>query len=272
MNNKQKIKTAILMAHYKEDFKVVSKTLKNIFDKSDFIVYICDDGTPYSTLQADIKAEFKSELRSKKLLFFENKRNKGQGFALRKLAKQAYKDPALEYFVTFDSDGQHRIVDAKKMVEKAHKEGLECVLGSRFYNKLDSENIQLARKALLVSATFFMRYILRYKITDPQNGLRVFNREGVRKILTKMRADRYAHANEILEMLHKRGILFEELPVKIIYSKYSVEKGQSNLNVINVIFELVILKIGSYRRWGKEFLYQHNFLMRTKPEAVYKPQ
>ena len=47
--------------------------------------------------------------------------NLGQGAALQTGLLYALTDTAAEYFVTFDSDGQHRVDDARRMVERLEK-------------------------------------------------------------------------------------------------------------------------------------------------------
>src|SRR3954447_8478996 len=42
--------------------------------------------------------------------------NLGQGAALQTGIEYALHDPLIQYFVTFDADGQHRLEDAERMV------------------------------------------------------------------------------------------------------------------------------------------------------------
>ena len=61
--------------------------------------------------------------------------NLGQGAALQTGMSYALRDPAANYFVTFDSDGQHQVSDAIAMVERLRAGDVDVVLGSRFLGK-----------------------------------------------------------------------------------------------------------------------------------------
>ena len=58
--------------------------------------------------------------------------NLGQGAALQTGITYALSQPGVEYLITFDADGQHRIEDALAMLETAQREDLAFILGSRF--------------------------------------------------------------------------------------------------------------------------------------------
>lgn len=48
-----------------------------------------------------------------------------------------------------------------------------------------------------------------------------------------------AHASEIIEQVGKRGLRYVEHPVHILYTDYSRKKGQSLLNSVNILTELL---------------------------------
>jgi len=48
-----------------------------------------------------------------------------------------------------------------------------------------------------------------------------------------------AHASEIVEQIGKCGLRYAEYPVHIHYSDYSRNKGQSLLNSVNIMAELL---------------------------------
>ena len=73
--------------------------------------------------------------------------NLGQGAALQTGFEAALARGA-RYVVTFDADGQHDPTDAAAMVDRARKEDLAFILGSRF---LDGANARVgaAKRAIL---------------------------------------------------------------------------------------------------------------------------
>ncbi len=56
----------------------------------------------------------------------------GQGAALQTGVEFARQFSQINYFVTFDADGQHRIEDVKQMLEVISSNNYDIILGSRF--------------------------------------------------------------------------------------------------------------------------------------------
>ena len=74
---------------------------------------------------------------------------------------------------------------------------------------------------------------------------RVFSREAAAKV--RITHAGMAHASEILHEVARHGLSYRELPVQIDYTEYSRAKGQSNLNAINILHDLVSARIRSVR-------------------------
>ncbi len=164
--------------------------------------------------------------------------NLGQGAALQTGLKYALGDPEASYFVTFDSDGQHRTEDALRMVERLRNEELDVVLGSRF---LDTKvEAGFLKRLVLKAAVIFERMTTGLKVTDTHNGLRALNRTAVEKI--QILQNRMAHGSEFLQEIAKNKLRYAEEPVHIIYTDYSMAKGQSLWNSVNILNELFLDK------------------------------
>ena len=52
-----------------------------------------------------------------------------------------------------------------------------------------------------------------------------------------------AHASEIISQLRAHRMQIREVPVQIDYTEYSLAKGQSSLNSINILFDLCHRKV-----------------------------
>jgi polyprenyl-phospho-N-acetylgalactosaminyl synthase len=48
-----------------------------------------------------------------------------------------------------------------------------------------------------------------------------------------------AHASEIVSQVGSLGMRYGEVPVHILYTEYSKSKGQSLINSVNILFDLV---------------------------------
>lgn len=162
--------------------------------------------------------------------------NLGQGAALQTGITYALSQPGVEYLITFDADGQHRIEDALAMLETAQREDLAFILGSRFLEgKAETGTI---KKIVLKTAALVTRLRTGAKLTDAHNGLRLLRRDAAAAI--KIERNRMAHASEVVSQLLATGLPWKEMPVHIVYTDYSRSKGQSLLNSINILVELIM--------------------------------
>ena len=162
--------------------------------------------------------------------------NLGQGAALQTGIEFALLDPRCRYLVTFDADGQHRVEDALLMVEQAHRDDLAIVFGSRFLD--DRTNPGVLKKIILKTAVWVSNRTTHLKLTDAHNGLRVIRRDAAAQI--NLQQDRMAHATEIVLQLGRTGLPWAEHPVELLYTDYSKAKGQSVLNSVNILVDLVV--------------------------------
>ena len=53
----------------------------------------------------------------------------------------------------------------------------------------------------------------------------------------------FAHATEILELIRRAKLRYLEVPATIRYTAYSMAKGQSIFNSINILIDLVLRKL-----------------------------
>ncbi len=161
--------------------------------------------------------------------------NLGQGASLQTAFEFALQDPQMTEVLTFDADGQHRVEDALGMVQKLHDDNLDVVFGSRFLD----ERTQLggAKRAVLRAAAAYTRWTTGMALTDAHNGLRVIDRRLLEKI--RLTQNRMAHASEIVAQIGSLDAAWAEYPTHIIYTKYSKAKGQSLLNAVNILVELL---------------------------------
>jgi len=162
--------------------------------------------------------------------------NLGQGAALQTGIEFALAQPGAEYFVTFDSDGQHQVQDALAMVARLRKEPYDIVVGSRFLD--DRTNASALKKFVLRLAVLFERMSTGVRLTDAHNGLRALNRHAASSI--HITQNRMAHASEIVAQIGRKRLRYAEEPVHIVYSDYSRAKGQSLWNSVNILSDLFI--------------------------------
>lgn len=162
--------------------------------------------------------------------------NLGQGAALQTGIEFALLHPECEYVVTFDADGQHRVEDAVAMVAAARTQDAAAVFGSRFLD--DRTRPGWMKKVVLKTAIWVTNMTTGMRLTDAHNGLRVVRRDAAEKI--ELKQDRMAHATEIVLAIGRTGLPWIEYPVELLYTDYSKSKGQSVLNSVNILVDLVV--------------------------------
>lgn len=165
--------------------------------------------------------------------------NLGQGAALATgigyaLAAPAYAD--CEVLVTFDSDGQHDPEDIAALVAPLATGAFDVALGSRFLGR--AEGMGVGKRLLLKAAVAFTRLTSRLRVTDTHNGLRAFTRSAAAQI--SITQNGMAHASEILHEIHRHRLRYVEVPITIRYTDYSKAKGQSALNAVNIVFDMLL--------------------------------
>ena len=223
-------KTALIIPVYNEA-TVIGGVIKKCLKEYKFVICV-NDGSTDST---------REEIEKTNAFLVDHPINMGQGAALQTGIEFARMLP-VDYFCTFDADGQHRLEDVDKMIKTIKKEKVDFVLGSRF---LDEEAIGMpkSKKAILKLAIACSNGTSGVKLTDTHNGLRVFNRNVAESIQITM--PDMAHASEILEIISKNKFTYKEVPVTIEYTDYSKAKGQSMSNAINIAFDTLLRKVSS---------------------------
>jgi glycosyltransferase involved in cell wall biosynthesis len=189
--------TCLIIPVYNEA-KVIRSVIENAHPHFHNIVCV-DDGS------ADGSAE---ALDGMPIHLVKHPVNLGQGAALQTGLEYALGLPGMDYFVTFDADGQHRIDDAQKLATEIRK---GACLGNT------------------MSGT---------QLTDAHNGLRVFSRRFAEKLEITM--PDMTHGTELVILIGRSGMKYKEVPVTIDYTEYSKAKGQSLWNGVNILFDLLM--------------------------------
>lgn len=162
--------------------------------------------------------------------------NLGQGAALQTGFDYVSAHKGATHVVTFDADGQHRVSDALEMLELARRKRISVLFGSRFLDKRSKPGLK--KRMVLKVAVLMTRAITGLRLTDAHNGLRVLSMEAIGKV--RLEQNGMSHASEIVHQLAKAKLSWREYPVEVLYTEYSRRKGQSLLNSINIVIDLLV--------------------------------
>jgi len=195
-----KITVGIPAFNEAKNIATIITELKKITDS----IVVCDDGS--SDLTADISEKLG-------VIVIKHKKNMGYGAAINSIFKKCVEINS-DVLVTFDADGQHRIVDLEKVLQPIKKNQADIVIGSRFLdNKSDVPNY---RKVGIKIITKVTNASIKKKLTDSQSGFRAYNRQ----VLTQINPSDVGMgiSTEILIKAGNKGLRITEVPIKILYS------------------------------------------------------
>ena len=165
--------------------------------------------------------------------------NLGQGAAIQTGVEYARAQPGAKYFVTFDADGQHQVKDVMRMIERLRTEPLDIIVGTRFAGQENSQ-VPWIKRAVLKTVVMLSPRTKKLGLTDAHNGLRAFNRRVAEEMNIRMNG--MSHASEIVSMIDKHGWRVDEQPVDILYTEYSMSKGQSLINGVNILADGLVAR------------------------------
>ena len=197
-----KLRIALIPSYEPDDalLKVVDELLEN-----SFTVVVVNDGSPSSYNEV-------FEKLPKEVNYLSYETNMGKGHALKhglSYIKDHFDNDSV--VVSLDSDGQHKVSDAMRIVEVCENEG-GLVLGSRHFGKGTPFKSKfgnwMARTTFLLST--------RHKIYDTQTGLRAFDFSLIETML-EVKGERYEYEMNVLLDSVRKGIHIKEERIETIY-------------------------------------------------------
>ena len=225
------MKLAIIIPAYneaREIGKVIQQVTKTSLPGIEKTIIVVDDGSSDNT---------KEVARSKGAIVISHVINRGVGGALGTGFEAAVRMGA-DLVVTFDADGQHSTDDIGKVIEPIRNGRADVVIGSRM---IDPTGMPWTRQVANHLANWITWMLLASRTTDSQSGLRAFSRSAAERI--RITTSKYESSSEIcgeVRRLHLRSI---DVPIKTIYTGYSLSKGQGFSVGLKTLFRLILSKV-----------------------------
>jgi len=217
----------IVPAH--NESRVISETVTELLEVCPNVVVV-DDGSSDDT---------GARARASGATVLSHLLNLGQGAALDTGLRFALQQVDARYFVTFDADGQHDVSDAVRMVESLHESSSSIVFGTRFHGT-GTTGMPRLKRVLLKLARLQVNHVSGLRLTDAHNGLRALDRRAAEVMQFTQRG--MAHATEVAQIVGRNRLAYLEIPITVRYSEYSRQKGQSMLNSVNILYDLLWAK------------------------------
>lgn len=222
---------AVIIPVYNEE-KVVRDVILDLRSKrkNDIIIAI-NDGSSDNSISVLTQID--------NIYVLNHELNLGQGAAIQTGISFARKW-GVKYIVTFDSDGQHDPNDIEPFFNELIFNQRDIVIGSRFLEG-SRTNISPFKKNFLKLSTVFTFFTSGIKLSDSHNGFRVINIGDNPKF--ELTHNGMSHASEVVDLIGDLKLNYSELPCNIQYTEYSIAKGQSLWNSINIVLELFIQRL-----------------------------
>ena len=162
--------------------------------------------------------------------------NRGLGAAIGTGLAAALKRGG-EAILTLDADGQHDPAEIPSFIA-AIEGGADMVIGSRLLTRV---GMPWHRQLANVVGNIVTYVLFGAWVTDSQSGFRAFTREAAKRI--DIRTNRMEVSSELIAESKRNNLKLVEVPIKAIYTDYSLSKGQSFFVGIKTLLKLVVRRI-----------------------------
>lgn len=225
------MKKIVLIPSYEPDNELI-KLLKKLDKEKEYEIVVINDGSNDNFNNIFLESE-----KYAKVISYKN--NKGKGYALKKGIKYVKDKYKKDYLIlTMDSDEQHTIKDAKKLIKYTEENPNKLVLGKRLRNK----KIPLRSKIGNEITRFIYFLTTRVKVYDTQSGLRCFSDKLV-NFLLNIDGDRFDYEMNVLLMCPKNKIKIKEIVIETIYIDNNSKSHFNKFKDSWLIYKNIIKKI-----------------------------
>jgi glycosyltransferase involved in cell wall biosynthesis len=137
--------------------------------------------------------------------------------------------------VTLDADEQHDPSDIPKLLEPAKRDEADIVFGNRFGQR---NRIPAIRRVFNAIGNLVTLLATGKWIQDSQCGYKVFGPLALSQVDLRMRG--FEFCTEIVREAVQHKWRVAEVPVRVIYSEYTLAKGQSFGNGVKTALKILL--------------------------------
>jgi glycosyltransferase involved in cell wall biosynthesis len=215
--------------------RVVATTLAKLPRKIEGVdridIAVVDDGSIDGTSEIVLGAN------DDRIVLLRHTINRGLGAALATGLAYARREKS-EFVVTYDADGQHAPEDIATVLQPLLGGEVDMVIGSRLLNPHGMPWYRIFGNWGLNVFTYMLFSVWT---TDSQSGLRGLSRRAIEQV--ELRMERMEVSSEFIKEIGRLRLRFREVPIRAIYSDYSLAKGQSNWNGFNILLRLLYSRL-----------------------------
>lgn len=203
----------------------VLKTIPYSIEKNLLKILVIDDGSTDKT---------KALVKKQNILVLSHLFNRGLGGALGTGFAYA-RLHQYDALVTFDADGQHNADDISRLINPILKKQADITIGSRM---LDARGMPVFRRIINTFSNILTFLLFNIWTSDSQSGLRAFSKQAIQKI--QISTQGMEVSSEIFREIKRNKFQMHEIPIKAVYTDYSLYKGQKLTNAVPVFLKLML--------------------------------
>lgn len=140
--------------------------------------------------------------------------NRGKGGAIREGVQCA----TGKYIAFLDADLDLSPMHLKSFMEKMSQSGAVAVIGSKLHKDSDVD-YPLPRRIMSIGYYVILKVMFRLNIKDTQTGVKLFQAEMLKQVITHVTSNGFAYDIEILALITMFGGKIEEMPVQVIFQR-----------------------------------------------------
>ncbi len=216
------MRTAAVIPAYNEA-KRVADVIKAVKPQVDEVIVV-DDGSRDGT--ADVARDAGASVLS-------HAENCGAGAATM-TGIEAARQRGFDVVITIDADGQHDPTDIPRLID-AIRGGADLAIANRFGQKNVIPLIRRAFNAVGNLLTFVATGIF---LADSQCGFKAFGPTALKEVNLKMSG--FEFCTEIIREAARFRWKIVAIPTKVIYSEYTLAKGQSFANGVRTAAKILL--------------------------------
>jgi len=222
INNYQE---AFIVIPAKDEERYIDILLDKIMDLGFYNIIVVNDNSSDKT--ANIAQE------KENVIVLEHSINLGAGAATQTGIAYAVEEKA-EVILTIDADLQHNPDDLVLLLNELEKNECDLVIGSRFLKK---NNIPRSRIFFNKGANIISWFLTGKYLTDSQSGLKAINYNLASKL--DLKYDGFEFCMEIIKVANNEKLKIKEIPVNVIYTTETMQKGQGLWTGLKIIGKLL---------------------------------
>jgi glycosyltransferase involved in cell wall biosynthesis len=148
---------------------------------------------------------------------------------------EAARELSADIIVTLDADEQHSSDDIPSLLEPIKANKADIVFANRFGQR---NNIPFIRRLFNGFGNFITFAATGKWVKDSQCGFKVFGPKAVKQV--DLRMSGYEFCTEIVRECAQHRWRTAEIPAKVLYSEYTLAKGQSFANGIRTALKILL--------------------------------